>query len=127
MQLFNQINARQLNDKLSIFEGISANRVGLLIFVFEVALQVGLTQFAGAIFNVSPRVPRQLMGRVSPGLSGSCAPASLWARGSSAKSSVALIFPRLRPVPSPPAIFLVLQLISRVHRRKSRRAGRYAS
>ena len=41
MQLFNQINARKINDELNVFSGIIHSHLFIYIWIVEAGLQVG--------------------------------------------------------------------------------------
>lgn len=52
-QLFNAFNSRELDDT-SIFRHIGGNKPMLLVFAATFLLQILITQFGGAIFDISP-------------------------------------------------------------------------
>jgi hypothetical protein len=64
MQLFNQINARELSNGLNIFRGLFSNYLALILYGLELFLQVILTEFGRAAFSLSPKVRNRTMSRV---------------------------------------------------------------
>jgi len=56
LQLINQINARRLDDKLNIFEGIHKNPLTIGIFFGEIIVQTILTEFGRDVFSLSYKV-----------------------------------------------------------------------
>jgi magnesium-transporting ATPase (P-type) len=53
-QLFNEINARKLQDELNPFEGIMKNRLFIGIFIGSAAMQFVTVQVAGIVFKAVP-------------------------------------------------------------------------
>ena len=53
LQLFNQINARKLNNEINIFEGFFSNWIAVAVLFTEIALQVLITEFTGRVFSVN--------------------------------------------------------------------------
>lgn len=54
MQIFNEINARMLQDEVNVFSGICNNPIFIGIWVGTMAVQVVATQFGGAVFKTTP-------------------------------------------------------------------------
>ena len=52
-QLFNAFNSRELGND-SIFTNLGKNKIMLAVFAATFALQVVITQFAGALFGTAP-------------------------------------------------------------------------
>jgi P-type Ca2+ transporter type 2C len=53
-QLFNEINARKLQDELNPFEGIMTNRLFIGIFIGSAVMQFVTVQLAGIVFKTVP-------------------------------------------------------------------------
>ena len=54
MQLFNQINARMINDELNVFRGIFRAPMFLWILLLEAALQVHMLAYMPATAHAHP-------------------------------------------------------------------------
>lgn len=52
LQLFNELNARRINDKLNIFEGMLGHHFFQAIWLLSFAVQVIITQVGGRVFSV---------------------------------------------------------------------------
>jgi Ca2+ transporting ATPase len=53
MQIFNELNARKINDELNIFQGMGKNPIYLIIWFGTIVITALLIQFAGRVFNCS--------------------------------------------------------------------------
>ena len=54
MQLFNQVNARKINDADDVSEGFTGAHLFLGVLVVETVLQIGIVQFGGTAFSTVP-------------------------------------------------------------------------
>jgi len=54
MQLFNQVNARRVRDEADVLAGAASNRLFLAVLATEAALQAGIVQFGGPVFDTVP-------------------------------------------------------------------------
>ena len=52
LQLFNEINARRINDSVNVFSGIHQHQMFLIIWTLSAVVQVVITQFGGRVFSV---------------------------------------------------------------------------
>lgn len=53
-QVFNEINARSIDDNLDVFSGLMKNPIFLVIILFTSVAQVGIVQFGGDFVRTSP-------------------------------------------------------------------------
>eukprot|EP00483_Globobulimina_turgida_P011570 UN11592 len=54
MQIFNEINARKVNNERNVFEGIHKNPIFWLIIVISIVAQVILIEFLGEFASTVP-------------------------------------------------------------------------
>lgn len=54
MQLFNQVNARQIRDSGSVWEGLADAKLFQGILAAELALQIAIVEWGGAVFSTVP-------------------------------------------------------------------------
>eukprot|EP00941_MAST-03F_sp_MAST-3F-sp1_P006382 g6382.t1 len=54
MQVFNEINARMLNDEINVFRHIEQNSTFIFIWFFTFGMQVFMTQVGGRVFSTKP-------------------------------------------------------------------------
>lgn len=58
MQLFNEINSREINHNFNVFSGLSRNRLFILVWMSTALTQVFLIEFGGDLFGVSRNVSK---------------------------------------------------------------------
>jgi len=54
MQVFNELNARKINDDFNIFDGLHRHRAFLVIFFITVIIQTIVTEFGSSAFQTHP-------------------------------------------------------------------------
>ena len=96
-QLFNEFNARTINDKFNVFEGIHKSPIFFVLWIISAGLQAVIVEFGGDAFKTSPLSWDQWLFCMAMGLS----------------SLVAGVVLRLIPVQDSPHIFDILAFWNR--------------